>query len=106
METNIDYRLDLYNAVEHYTKNMDEDNDAIFLITINTNSGDAFSSLTGNIDNIIRLMCSKDGIKKTDDYFAEFESSQNFILNCAINILCENAQKREKFQKWLNDIKN
>jgi len=42
--TNMDYRLDLFNAVEKYCESMSEE-DAIFVIAHNTKNNDLFASL-------------------------------------------------------------
>lgn len=100
---NIDYRLDLYNAVEKFVENMNEDNDSLFIVT-RSKHADNFSALTGNLDLIYEVMVSNNIIDKpTSKQLEGYTSMQNFILNCASNILVNDEIKKQIF---INAITN
>lgn len=98
---NIDYRLDLFNAVENYNNNIDIENDALFIICHNKETGDAMTSFLGD-EIILSQMLTVKGycnIEKSDK--KKFDSMQNMILNIAYNILLENKDKAKIFLKEL-----
>ena len=102
MEKNIDYRLDLFNAVEKFSDNMNDENDAIFIISKSTH-GDNFSALLGNIDLLQFMLSRFDALENpTNEQIENFNSMQDFVLNSAFSILLRNDKKRELFINSLN----
>jgi hypothetical protein len=97
MEANIDYRLDLFNAVDKFNENMNLESDALFIIS-KSSHGDNFSALTGNVD-MLYLMLSRFNLLEnlSNEQIESFKSMQGFILNSAFNILEHNENEREIF---------
>ena len=91
---NMDYRLDLFNAVSKFSDSMDDENDGIFIISKSTH-GDNFSALLGNTD-LLQFMLSRPDtiVNPTNEQMINYESMQSFILNSAFDILMKNEQKR------------
>ncbi len=103
--TNMDYRLDLFNAVEKYCESMSEE-DAIFVIAHNTKNNDLFASLNGNWEIISSVLSDNKGyINLIDESDRKrHEEMQNAVLNMAINILHNNEDYKHKFKQVLETI--
>jgi hypothetical protein len=102
MEKNIDYRLDLFNAVDKFNENMNPESDALFIIS-KSNDGDNFSALTGNAEILYLMLSRFDFIENLSNEQKEsFKSMQAFILNSAFTILMYNENDREIF---INELK-
>ena len=106
MEINIDYRLDLFNAVDKFNENMNSENDALFIISRST-YGDNFSALTGNIDLLI-VMLSRFGSLEilNNEQKESYQSMQYFILSSALSILEHDKDKKQIFIEALNENLN
>jgi hypothetical protein len=97
MEKNIDYRLDLFNAVDKFNESMNPESDALFIIS-KSNDGDNFSALTGNVDMLYLMLSRFDFVENlSNEQIESFKSMQAFILNSAFHILEYNENEREIF---------
>ncbi len=101
----MDYRLDLFNAIDAYQKQMTED-DALFFIAYNTKDGDLMMGLEGNVDLISNVMANDNELVMIDskEHRINFERSKSMVLNIAINILRTDASLKSKFELALKKI--
>lgn len=105
---NIDYRLDLFNALKNYQENMTDD-DSILLVCHNFSQGDLLLGVDGNIDNISAVLTNEHGEVnlKTKAEKKKFAYVRSSILNVAINILRADSELRKKFSlAMMNLIQN
>jgi hypothetical protein len=80
---NIDYRLDLFNAVSKFDAEMNDAN---------------FSALMGNIDLLIFMVSNTESLQNpTEEQLVNFKSMQAFILNSAFEILIKDKEQRDIF---------
>ena len=56
----MDYRLDLFNAVEKFQEEMTED-DALFIICHNSKQGDLILGLYGDVDLVSSVLANDNG---------------------------------------------
>lgn len=92
----MDYRLDLYNAVENYENEMNED-DGLFIVCHNAKDGDMLVGISGNLDVLINAVSNPNGYVKieTKEQLERHDGAQGMILNMALNIL-ENKPELKK----------
>jgi hypothetical protein len=106
MEKNIDYRLDLFNAIKEYNKNAIKEDNA-FIILYNLEKGDlmlssggdprVISSIFTNENNFIKL----DGEAKTN-----WEDMRKALLNAAVNCIRTDNDVKGMFVTLLfNELK-
>jgi len=94
---NIDYRLDLFNAVSKFDNEMNDTNDGLFVLSKSTH-GDNFSALMGNIDLLIFMVSNIESLENpTEEQLVNFKSMQAFILNSAFEILIKDKEQRDIF---------
>jgi hypothetical protein len=89
----MDYRLDLFNAVQEYGKNANE-NDALLLICYNFEHGDLILSCDGRTSELYKLFSK--GVTKED-----ITDVKQCILENALNILANDKELLEKFKSKL-----
>lgn len=102
----MDYRLDLYNAVQQYENNMNED-DVLFILCHNKKEGDSLSAILGDV-SVLSMMLSVDGYVKinTPTDRENLDSLKGNILNMAINIINTDKELYDAFIKSLKELKN
>jgi hypothetical protein len=103
--TNMDYRLDLYSAIEKYCEQMSKD-DAIFFIAHNTKDNDLFASLNGDWQIISAVLSDNKGyVNLVDEADRErHKDMQEAVLNMAVNILANHDDYKQKFKKLLETL--
>jgi hypothetical protein len=99
----MDYRLDLFNAVNNYVKKMTQD-EAVFVIAFNSRDKDLMMALDGNTDLISHIMSNIE--IKSEEERAHLETSKAMILNIAINILNTDRSLMNKFKIVIESIDN
>ena len=94
----MDYRLDLFNAVEKYQEQMTED-DALFIICHNSKQGDLFIGLDGEVNIISSVLTNDNGyvIIENKEQKIRHQQAKRMVLNIAINILRTDEDLRKKF---------
>jgi len=91
----MDYRLDLYNAVSNYLENANED-DNILIIAHNNKEGDCMFAEYGDSTHIPTLLT--EGRK-------ELHNIRESILYAAIYIISTDKMERERFINAIEKIK-
>jgi hypothetical protein len=94
----MDYRLDLFNAVERFQEQMTED-DALFIICHNSKQGDLLLGLDGEV-NLISSVLANDNFYvniENKEQKLRHEQAKRMVLNMAINILRTDEDLRKKF---------
>ena len=94
----MDYRLDLFNAVEKFQEQMTDD-DALFIICHNSKQGDLLLGLEGDVNLISSVLASDTGYVNIEskEHKIKHEQAKRMILNIAINIIRTDADLRKKF---------
>lgn len=94
----MDYRLDLFNAVDKYQEQMTED-DALFIICHNSIDGDFLLGLDGDVNLISSVLANDNGYVNidTEQKKLSHEQAKKMVLNMAINILRTNEGLKKKF---------
>jgi hypothetical protein len=94
----MDYRLDLFNAVEKFQEQMTED-DALFIICHNSKQGDLLLGLNGKVDLISSVLANDNGYVNIEnkEQKVRHEQAKRMVLNMAINILRTDEDLRKKF---------
>ncbi len=94
----MDYRLDLYNAVQKFQEEMTED-DALFIICHNSKQGDLLLGLDGDVDLISSVLSNDNGYVniETKEQKIKHDGAKRMVLNMAINILRTDKDLRKKF---------
>jgi hypothetical protein len=106
METNnIDYRLDIYNAIDRYQEQMTE-HDALFAIMFNTLEGDLYMAPLGDVNLLSLCLANDDNCVpiKTNLDKRRHDHAKSMVLNMAINILRTDKALKEKFDIALTKI--
>jgi dsRNA-specific ribonuclease len=100
----MDYRLDLYNAVDNYNQNANKDDVAIIIIH-NKADGDLFTSFTGDWEILSAALTTKGYINEsnTDEGNEAIENMRAAILNIAYNIAMKDETVKQKFKTALNE---
>jgi len=93
----MDYRLDLYNAVENFQQQM-TDGDALFIIC-NTKQGDLLVGLDVGINIISSVRANDNGYVNIENKEPKIvnERAKRIVLNMAINILRTDVNLLKKF---------
>ena len=99
----MDYRLDLFNAVNNYIKEMTED-EAIFFMAFNSKDKDLMLALDGNIKLLVHVMSNLEINSGEEE--SSLEKTKSMVLNIAINILNNDKSLMDKFQIALKSIDN
>jgi hypothetical protein len=89
----MDYRLDLFNAVQEYGKHVTDD-DALLLVCYNFEQGDLILSCDGRTSELYKLFSK--GVTKED-----ITDVKQCILENALNILANDKDLLEKFKTKL-----
>ena len=89
----MDYKLDLFNAVQEYGKHVTDD-DALLLICNNFERGDLILSCAGRTSELYKLFSK--GVTKED-----ITDVKQCILENALNILANDKELLEKFKTKL-----
>lgn len=94
----MDYRLDLFNAIEKFQDEMTKD-DALFIICHNSKQGDLVIGLDGDVDIISAVLANDNGYVnlKTKEHKTRHEQAKRMVLNIAMNILRTDEDLRNKF---------
>ena len=94
----MDYRLDLFNAVEKFQEQMTED-DALFIICHNSKQGDLLLGLDGEVNLISSVLANDNGYVNIEnkEQKVKHEQAKRMVLNMAINILRTDEDLRKKF---------
>jgi hypothetical protein len=94
----MDYRLDLFNAVEKFQEQMTKD-DALFIICHNSKQGDLLMGLDGEVNLISSVLANDNGYVniETKEQKVRHEQAKRMVLNIAINILRTDEDLRKKF---------
>jgi hypothetical protein len=92
----MDYRLDLFNAVQEYGKHVTDD-DALLLICYNFEHGDLILSCDGRTSELYKLF--NKGATNGD-----ITDVRNAILENALNILANDKDLLEKFKTKLCNL--
>ena len=95
---NMDYRLDLFNAVEKFQEQMTDD-EALFIICYNSTQGDLLLGLDGDLNLISAVLANDEGFVNLENKEQKIshEQTKGMVLNMAINILRTNIELRNKF---------
>lgn len=100
---NMDYRLDLFNAVQNFQEEITND-DALFFISHNSKQGDLIIAVNGDVNLISSVLANDNGyvnfINKEQEERHEY--AKKMILNIAINVLRTNPILRKKFVQSLS----
>lgn len=101
----MDYRLDLFNAVEKYQEQMTKE-DALFIICHNCKDGDLLIGLEGDVNIISSILANDNGYVNldTEDHKDRHQKTKRMTLNMAINILRTDEDLRKKFKIALNSL--
>lgn len=95
----MDYRLDLFNAIQNYQDNMTS-NDALLVIAYNKQDNDLIMGLDGDWQIISEVASTDEMISiENVEQAQKFRYLQESILNIAANILNNNEEDRLKFIK-------
>jgi hypothetical protein len=86
----MDYKLDLFNAVQEYGKHVTDD-DALLLICYNFEHGDLILSCDGRTSELYKLFSK--GVTKED-----ITDVKQCILENALNILANDKELLQKFK--------
>ena len=94
----MDYRLDLYNAVDKFEEQMTDD-DALFIICHNSKQGDLLLGLSGDVNIISSVLADDYDCVNIENKNQEvkYKKTQAMVLNMAINILRVDEDLRKKF---------
>ena len=101
----MDYRLDLFNAVEKFQEQMTED-DALFIICHNSKQGDLLLGLDGNVDLISSVLSNDNEYVNIENKEQKIrhEQAKRMVLNMAINILRTDSDLRNKFSIAMSQL--
>lgn len=101
----MDYRLDLFNAVEKFQENMSVE-DALFIICHNSEDGDLLIGIEGDVNLISSVMANDNGYVnlKTKEDKIRHEQSKRMVLNIAINILRTDKELKSKFEIAMKEL--
>jgi hypothetical protein len=99
----MDYRLDLFNAIDNYLKHMTKQ-DAIFIVAHNAKDGDLMLGIDGDIDFLSGVLSGNSVKIESKEEAARFEQTKSMVLNIAINILNSDNTLKDKFQIALNNL--
>jgi len=100
----MDYRLDLYNAVGNYIDNASE-HDALLVVTYNSKQGDYIFAIYGDNHQIPQLLASNDFREQPS--MEEVESLleiRETILNTAICLITYDKELRTMFTNAINKM--
>ncbi|CAB4215739.1 hypothetical protein UFOVP1483_47 [uncultured Caudovirales phage] len=102
---NMDYRLDLFNAVSAYQKHMTKD-DALLFVSYNLEDGDIMMGLDGNVNIMSAVFANENGAMKlsTLEKRVQFRKAQSAVLNIASNILRVDKKFYNKFKIVMGKI--
>jgi hypothetical protein len=102
---NIDYRLDLYNAIQKYCEQMTKE-DAVFFIVHNTKDNDLFASLNGDWQILSAVLSDNKGYVNllNEEDRQRHNTMQEAVLNMAVNILANHDEYKQKFKKILGTL--
>jgi hypothetical protein len=102
---NMDYRLDLHNAVDKFQEQMTDD-DALFIICHNSKQGDLLLGLEGDVNLISAVLANDNGYVnlETKEQKIRHEQAKRMVLNIAINILRTDAELRKSFTVALDSL--
>lgn len=101
----MDYRLDLFNAVEKFQEQMTE-HDALFIICHNSEQGDLLLGLDGDVNLISQVLANDNEYVKIEnkEHKIRHEQAKRMVLNMAINILRTDTDLRDKFSTALSTL--
>ena len=101
----MDYRLDLWNAVDKFEEQMTED-DALFIICHNSKQGDLLLGLSGDVNIISSILADDYDCVNIENKSQEvkYKKTQAMVLNMAINILRVDKDLRKKFNIAVNAL--
>jgi hypothetical protein len=101
---NIDYRLDLFNAIRNYQDQMD-DNDFIFALINDKIDGDLIIALSGDTD-LFSSSLSINGLLQDApiDKIEAHEDAKKVVLNAALNILNNSPMHLHNFYKKIKEL--
>ena len=101
----MDYRLDLWNAVDKFEEQMTED-DALFIICHNSKQGDLLLGLSGDVNIISSILADDYDCVNIENKSQEvkYKKTQAMVLNMAINILRVDKDLRKKFEIAVNAL--
>ena len=104
---NIDYRLDLYNAIDKFKEEMNED-DAMLIICHNSKQGDLVMGLLGDVDLLSGVLSNAHGHinYESEEHKINYEQTRSFVLNIALNIINSDEAIFKKFLIAMDFIKN
>lgn len=92
----MDYRLDLYNAINNYGENANKD-DVALIIVHNKKDGDLVTSFIGDWEILSAALTTEGYINNAE----ATEQIKNSILNIAFNIAMKDQTVKQKFLKAL-----
>lgn len=94
----MDYRLDLYNAIEKFQEQMTTE-DALFVICHNSKQGDLILGLDGDVKLIAGVLANDNGYVNIENKAQKIrhEQTKRMVLNIAINILRTDEDLRKRF---------
>jgi hypothetical protein len=96
MRNNIDYRLDLYNAVDKFNEEMDKDIDSLLILCANSKQ-ETFSAQSGNWENIADVLTAeKFPDNCTEEELRSHKTIKGIVVGLAIAICLKDKQLRDK----------
>lgn len=102
----MDYRLDLWNAIQNYEKQM-SDEDALIILACNKDEGDLAIGISG--DSLLMIECISNGKNliqfQNQEQKARFDYLENILLNATLNILKNNPSHLQKFEIGIANLK-
>jgi hypothetical protein len=100
----MDLRLDFFNSLNQYTKELTED-DALLVLSHNKRDGDCITLLSGDWQILSSLFSIKGYVNLTEGNQEQFNNIKNMILNTAFNICASDIECRDKLSNALNVLK-
>lgn len=92
----MDLRLDFFNALNDYAKELTKD-DALLVLSHNKKDGDCITLLTGDWEILSSLFSVNGYVNLTEGTQTQFDNIKYAIINTAFNICMTDEKYRVKF---------